>query len=146
MPYKKHTPASEEELMKNMKGDNTLCNTLRGMYRITQDTEIKLKLRLAFSMGKSMCNRLAFYKEKYGFQEGEISDGTWVEFRQRDPIDIHEMDKSRWEGHHSICQTLRDIYHLTDDSDIRLQARVAMAMTKAMHEKLKRYKQQEVAA
>ncbi len=60
--------------------------------------------------------------------------------KKREPIDEREMDITRWEGHHSICQTLRDIYHLTADPEIKLKARVAMAMTKAMHEKLKYYK------
>ena len=140
MPYKRHDPAPEEELLKHMKGDNTLCNTLIEMYRLTTDSDTMLKIRIAFSMGKSMCNRLAFYKEKYGFQDGETRDGVWVEFRQRDPIDIREMDKSRWEGHHSICQTLRDIYHMTNDDTLRVKSRIAMSMTKAMHEKLKSYK------
>jgi len=56
------------------------------------------------------------------------------------PVAESEMDRSRWEGHHSVCQTLRDIYHLTDNSEIKLKCRLAMAMTKAMHEKLKEYK------
>lgn len=144
MPYKRYKPASEEDIQKRMKGDNTLCNTLREMYRMSSDSEIMLKLRVAFSMGKAMCARLVFYKEKYGFQQSEVQDGVWVEFRKRDPIDVSEMDKKRWEGHHSICQAIRDIYHLTDNEELRLKCRVAMAMTKAMHERLKAYKAMEV--
>lgn len=53
------------------------------------------------------------------------------------------MDKKRWEGHHSICQTIRDIYHMTDDEALKLKCREAMAMTKAMHERLKQYKSME---
>jgi hypothetical protein len=60
---------------------------------------------------------------------------------KREPAPESEMDKERWEGHHSICQTIRDIYHITDDGELKLKCRVAMAMTKAMHEKLKKYKQ-----
>ena len=144
MPYKRYSPATEEDMNKRMKGDNTLCNTLREMYRISSDSEVMLKLRIAFSMGKAMCGRLVFYKGKYGFQQSEIQDGVWVEFREREPIDVSEMDKKRWEGHHSICQTIRDIYHLTNDPDLKLKCRVVMAMTKAMHEKLKTYKDMEV--
>ena len=59
---------------------------------------------------------------------------------KREPAPLHEMDKTRWEGHHSICQTIRDIYHMTDKEDLKMACRVAMAMTKAMHEKLKWYK------
>jgi hypothetical protein len=56
-----------------------------------------------------------------------------------------EMDRKRWEGHHSICQTLRDIYHLTDNPDVRLKCRLAVAMAKAMNEKLKWYKAKQDA-
>jgi hypothetical protein len=66
-----------------------------------------------------------------------------MEFRhlpKREPAPLQEMDKARWEGHHSICQTLRDIYHMTDDVQLKLKCREAMAMTKAMHLKLKQYK------
>ena len=62
-----------------------------------------------------------------------------------EPINISEMDRKRWEGHHSVCQTIRDIYHLTDNSEIRLKCRLAMSMTKSMHERLKWYKAKEVA-
>ena len=61
-------------------------------------------------------------------------------YKHRDPVPESEMDLSRYEGHHSICQTLRDIYHITDNADVRLKARLAMAMAKAMHMQLKRYK------
>jgi len=53
------------------------------------------------------------------------------------------MDKRRFEGHHSVCQTIRDIYHLTNDPDVKLKCRLAMSMTKSMHEKLKWYKAKE---
>lgn len=62
------------------------------------------------------------------------------ELKEREPSPLWEMDKKRWEGHHSICQTIRDIYHMTDNEEMKLKCRVAMAMTKAMHEKLKWYK------
>lgn len=61
-------------------------------------------------------------------------------YKRREPVPEKEMDKERYEGHHTICQTLRDIYHLTDNEDIKLKCRLAMAMGKAMHEKLKYYK------
>lgn len=62
---------------------------------------------------------------------------------KREPAPLWEMDKKRWEGHHSICQTIRDIYHLTDNEELKLKCRVAMSMTKAMHSKLKEYKAME---
>ena len=47
-------------------------------------------------------------------------------------------------GEHSICQTLRNIYALTDNVKaesyhIKLQTRTAMAMVKAMNSQLKKY-------
>jgi len=66
MPYKRYAPATEQDMDKRMKGPNTICNILREMYHITDDPEIRLKCRLAFSMGKAMCNKLMYYHEKYG--------------------------------------------------------------------------------
>jgi len=61
-------------------------------------------------------------------------------YRRHEPVDQKIMDISNYEGHHSICQTLRDIYHLTEDDDIKLKCRVAMSMAKSMQKKLKWYK------
>lgn len=65
------------------------------------------------------------------------------------PVELasaEEMDIKRWEGHHTICQTLRDIYHITDNQEVKLKCRLAVAMAKAMNEKLKWYKHQEEGA
>lgn len=75
MPYKIHKPASEEEMEKRMKGSNTICNTLREIYRMTDDSEIRLKCRIAFSMGKAMSQKLAWYQENYGLTKSEYQDG-----------------------------------------------------------------------
>lgn len=64
-------------------------------------------------------------------------------YPHRDPVPVSEMDRGRYEGHHSICQTLRDMYHMTEDEAIRLKLRLAMAMAKAMNQKLQDYKHQE---
>ena len=64
-------------------------------------------------------------------------------YKRHEPVSVQEMDRSRYDGHHSVCQMLRDIYHLTDNEEIKLKARVAMAMTKSMHEKLKKYKEEQ---
>jgi len=64
-------------------------------------------------------------------------------YPRREPVPESEMDRTRYEGHHSVCQTLRDIYHMTENPDIRLKLRLAMAMTKAMNEKLQYYKHKE---
>ncbi len=122
---------------KKMKGgDNTICNTLRVIYHMTSDEGIRLKCRLAFSMGKAMCDRLMYYHNQFNSPITEFE-----ELRGREPAPEWEMDKRRWEGHHSVCQMIRDIYHMTDSEQMKFRCRVAMAMTKAMNEKLKWYKQ-----
>lgn len=67
-------------------------------------------------------------------------------YKRREPCPVEWMNKTRWEGHHSICQTLRDMYHMTDSDEIRIKLRLAMSMAKAMHERLKKYKLREEAA
>ena len=64
-------------------------------------------------------------------------------YPHREPVPESEMDRSRYEGHHSICQTLRDMYHETTDENIRLKLRLCMSMAKAMNKKLQEYKHKE---
>jgi len=64
-------------------------------------------------------------------------------YQRRSPVPESEMDRTIYDGHHSVCQMLRDIYHLTDNPDAKLKCRIAMAMTKAMNDKLKWYSQQK---
>lgn len=54
-----------------------------------------------------------------------------------------EMKKKRWKGHHTICETLREIYELTTDEVIKQKLLQAMGYAKKMHEKLKHYKEAE---
>ena len=65
-------------------------------------------------------------------------------YKRRYPVPVEEMDKHRYDGHHSICQTLRDLYHMTEDEEIRVKLRLAMAMAKAMNEQLQYYKREEI--
>ena len=65
-------------------------------------------------------------------------------YKHRDPVPVEEMNRHRYDGHHSICQTLRDLYHMTEDEEIRVKLRLAMAMAKAMNEKLQYYKREEI--
>jgi hypothetical protein len=37
---------------------------------------------------------------------------------------------------YSICQTLREIYHKTEDDEIKYKCRIAVSMAKAMSKKL----------
>ena len=40
---------------------------------------------------------------------------------------------------HTICQKLRELYHMTNDPEIKMGLRVAVSMSKAMQRKLKEY-------
>jgi hypothetical protein len=75
-----------------------------------------------------------------------------MSYKRRKPVREKEMLKERWTGHHTVCETLREIYQLADDNDyqhygfledIKLKCRLAMAMAKAMQEKLKKYKKEQ---
>lgn len=61
-------------------------------------------------------------------------------YPRREPVPESEMDRTRWQGHHSICQFLRDMYHETEDQNLKFKIRVCMAMAKAMNKKLQDYK------
>lgn len=60
-----------------------------------------------------------------------------------DMAPLHEMEKERWNGHYTICQKLRDMYHAVEDPNLKMECRIMMAMAKKMHERLKYYKQKE---
>ena len=60
--------------------------------------------------------------------------------RRHKPVSTDKIEKTRYEGHHTICQFLRDIYAMTDDEDIKMKCRVGMSMVKSMHERLKKYR------
>lgn len=64
-------------------------------------------------------------------------------YKHREPVPESEMQRDRYSGHHTICQTLRDIYAMTEDPEIRLKCRIGVSYAKAMHEKLKWYKARE---
>jgi len=63
-----------------------------------------------------------------------------MSYKRREPVPEKVMLNERYHGHHTICQTLRDIYVETEDEEIKLKLRLAMAMAKAMNDKLKKYK------
>lgn len=62
-------------------------------------------------------------------------------YKRVEPVSVDMMLKKRYHGHFTICEKLREIYLLTDNEEIRLKCRIAMAMSKSMHERLKKYKQ-----
>lgn len=63
-----------------------------------------------------------------------------MSYKHREPVSVKTMLSTKHDGHHSLCQTLRDIYVRTTNEQTKLDCRVAMAMGKAMHDKLKKYK------
>jgi hypothetical protein len=63
-----------------------------------------------------------------------------MSIRKHKPVSIAKIEKSRYKGHHTICQFLRDIYSLTDNEEIKLKCRIGLSMTKSMHERLKKYR------
>ena len=55
------------------------------------------------------------------------------------------MGRGRYENHYTICQKLRDMYHMMDEPDIRreeikLTMRLCVAMAKAMNSRLQYYR------
>ena len=65
-------------------------------------------------------------------------------YKHREPVSEKEMEFDRYEGHHTICQTLREIYHMTDDPEIRIKLRLCVSFAKAMHKRLKEYKRASI--
>jgi hypothetical protein len=53
------------------------------------------------------------------------------------------MMRKRYNGHHSICAKLKELYQNTDDEHIRQEIAICVSMAKSMHEKLKYYKKKE---
>ncbi len=64
-------------------------------------------------------------------------------YKRHNPVSEGHMQKQRYSGHHTICQTLRDIYEMTNNPEIKMKCRVGMSMAKSMQDKLKEYKAKE---
>jgi len=63
-----------------------------------------------------------------------------MSYKKHKPVSVEFMLNTRYKNHHSICETLREIFQQTDDENIKDKARLATAMAKAMQNKLKKYK------
>lgn len=66
-------------------------------------------------------------------------------YKRRSPVPESEMDRARYHGHYTICQKLRDMYHMIGEpeikrEEIKLEIRVCMAMSKAMNDRLQYYR------
>ena len=58
-----------------------------------------------------------------------------------EPVSEEQMLRDRHLDHHSICETIREIYEMTEIPEVKLRCRIAMAMAKRMNEKLKEYRE-----
>lgn len=70
-PVRKHEPCPES-YMENQYPLNTICQLLRDTYHLTDDPQIRVNLRIAVSMAKSMVRQLKRYQESWdrkGFWE-----------------------------------------------------------------------------
>ena len=64
-----------------------------------------------------------------------------------EPVSEGEMKITKFAGNNTICQTLRDAYALIDSchyNDAKLKLRLAVAMGKAMDNKLQEYKKDAI--
>jgi len=66
------------------------------------------------------------------------TDKMISEMKVGEPVPESFMDQEN--KINTICETLRQIYHLTDNEEIKLKCRVAMTMAKKMAFKLSAYK------
>ena len=132
-------PFPERRLLRMSHGRDTICSNIRDMFCMTHDEKIRLKCRVAMRMSKEFYTELQrYYIRDGGKRRGELP------YKRRTPVDEEEMKNNRYVGHHSICQTLREIWGMTDNDEIKLKCRLGVAMAKAMNEKLKYYKAKEL--
>lgn len=60
-----------------------------------------------------------------------------------EPVSEGVMLNNKAWGHHTICQTLREIFQMSDNEEIKYKCRLAMAMAKKMQNRLLEYKAKE---
>jgi uncharacterized protein YehS (DUF1456 family) len=62
-------------------------------------------------------------------------------FKKHKPCPIEKMNAVG--ANNTICELLRQTYHLTDNDMIRINLRIAITMAKKMGEKLREYRRKE---
>lgn len=77
MPMRRHEPVPEKLMINGHDGHHTICQTLRDIYSLTDNKEIKLKCRIGMSMAKSMHNRLKFYRKTVGLDSAKKIERTF---------------------------------------------------------------------
>jgi hypothetical protein len=63
-----------------------------------------------------------------------------MSYERTEPVSDVKMKSQRYKNHHTICEVLREIYMEAENETIKYKCRLAMAMAKKMHNKLKEYK------
>jgi len=68
-------------------------------------------------------------------------------YKRIEPASEAYLRQNRYLGHHTVCEKIREIWRATADipdeklrEDIKFKCREALGMTKAMHRKLKSYR------
>ena len=64
-------------------------------------------------------------------------------YKRVEPLPESMMNRTRYLGHHSICEKIREIWRIAKengDEETQFKCREAAAMAKKMHERLKSYK------
>jgi hypothetical protein len=64
---------------------------------------------------------------------------SWVEPPVK-PYLKRNMYRERLHGYNTICSTIRDVFLLSTDEQVKLKCRVAMRMAKSMYNKMKENK------
>lgn len=59
---------------------------------------------------------------------------------RKTPVSVEEINKDPHPGHHTICQTLRDIHSAIEDPALQEKVRLAFAMAKSMNDRLCYYR------
>ena len=60
--------------------------------------------------------------------------------RPHKPVPEDAMVRAKFDGDHTICQKLREIYQLSDNEQVKLNSRIAMSMAKSLIKTIKKYK------
>jgi hypothetical protein len=126
MPYKRVKPATED-FMQISEGPVVLMK-IREIWKITQDQEIRFKCQEAIAMAKKMHDKLILV--------GDYADSTYLLLSAADDS---YLKKQRYVGHHSVCEKIREIWRIAEPP-VKAKCKEAIAMTKHMHETLKKYR------
>lgn len=89
MALRDHKPVPESE-MEVVSCRQSICEMIRQIYHMVDDEEVKLKLRIASSMGKSMSRKLSEYKKNWYWNEWALNPAGFRSYHKRflKPINV----------------------------------------------------------